>query len=566
MPRSLTTIAASLALVVLGSLAGVAVAVTPASAATDTITSVTVSDPAGGNGALTGDLTVVVDSTTAITALTAHLVTFDSDDPTDYLDPALTETGTPVTLSDGDTESTWSVAAPITTDQLAVDPYQVNLDATFADGSTTTVTDAGVFSFVDELTITATASQTQVSYADQTVTVTGSVTSLAPGATAPAEFANSSITMASSIEPDVTIPTDGSGEFTVTLKPHNQDWVEFEGNINSGASGQSNTITFTAQLATVQVTAALSASTVTYGGKVTATGTVSYEPGTSFVPLPDYTVDIYDTQNPYAPAATATTNSLGTFSVVLPAVNGDTTWTFEVPGDPYLDPASVTKTMAVNLPVGVTFHATLNQYWQLSYGGCVDLTSNVPGDWGVRLGSLVIQYAAAKNGPWHTLTTGYTRGGACGTQGWSFKGTTTTPENYAYYRAYFSGAKSDGGVDPGYTAAASAAVLDWKYADRITGLKVSPTVVNPNGKVTIQGQLQYYYGGWHDFKSQVIYIIFRQKGSSSWYWVVKVKTSSTGHFSATVKDWEGSSTWSAAYDGSSTHLATSPAGVYVRVR
>jgi hypothetical protein len=564
MPRSLTTAGLTLALAVLGGLAGVAVAATSASAATDTITSVTVSDPASSTGALTGDLTVVVDSTTSITALTAHLVTFNSDNPTDYLDPALTETGTPVTLSDGDTESTWSV--PITTAQLALDPYQVNLDVAFADGTTTTVTDAGVFSFVDELTITAAADHTQVSYDDQVVHVTGSVTSLAPGATTPVAFADSSITMASSIEPDVTVPTDANGDFSVTLTPHNQDWVMFEGDINSGANGQSDTITFTGQPDPVNVTVSLSAKTVTYGSKVTATGTVSYEPGTSFVPFPNHTVEIYETQDPYAPVASATTNSSGYFSVVLPAVNGDTTWTFESPGDAYLAPASVTAAMAVNLPVGVTFHATLNQYWQLSFGGCVDLTTNVPGDWGVRLGSLVIQYAAAKNGPWHTLKTGSSRSGSCGTQGWSFKGTTTAPQNYAYYRAYFTGAKSDGGVDPGYTAAASTPVLDWKYADRITGLKVSPTVVNPGGNVTVKGQLQYYYGGWRDFKNQVIYIVFRQKGSSTWYWVVKAKTNASGQFTATVKDWAGSSTWSAAYDGSSTHLSTSPAGVYVRVR
>jgi hypothetical protein len=95
---------------------------------------------------------------------------------------------------------------------------------------------------------------------------------------------------------------------------------------------------------------------------------------------------------------------------------------------------------------------------------------------------------------------------------------------------------------------------------------VSPTVVNLNGKVTVKGQLEYYDGGWHAFKNQVIYIIFRRKGTSTWYWAVKVTTSSSGRFTATVKDFEGSATWDADYEGNSTHLSTSPAGVYVRVR
>ena len=172
-------------------------------------------------------------------------------------------------------------------------------------------------------------------------------------------FANNSITMASSMESDVTLPTDANGDFTVTLTPRGGDWVLFEADINSAANApQPVTINFTAQLDPVKVTAALSAKTATYGAKVTATGTVTYEPGSTFVPFPNRKVEIYDTQNPYAPVTSATTNASGQFSVVLPAVNGDTTWTFDAggaAGDPYLDPASVTAAMAVNLPVGVSF-------------------------------------------------------------------------------------------------------------------------------------------------------------------------------------------------------------------
>ena len=77
--------------------------------------------------------------------------------------------------------------------------------------------------------------------------------------------------------------------------------------------------------------------------------------------------------------------------------------------------------------------------------------------------------------------------------------------------------------------------------------------------------MQYYYSKWRDYANQTIYIIFRQKGSSTWYWIVKAKTNSSGHFSATFKDSVGSATWSAEFEGNSSHLSTAPPGVYVRV-
>ena len=61
--------------------------------------------------------------------------------------------------------------------------------------------------------------------------------------------------------------------------------MSFEANINSGSQGQSPAITFTARMDPVKVTASLSAATVTYGNRVTATGTVTYEPVLPHVPL-----------------------------------------------------------------------------------------------------------------------------------------------------------------------------------------------------------------------------------------------------------------------------------------
>jgi hypothetical protein len=560
MSRSKVSVVLALAVALLGAGSGVAAAGGAASAATDPITIVSAGSPAGS----VGDLTVVADSTVSITAMTADLVPFNSPGQPPALSPVLAETGTASTAS-GQIQSTWSVATPITESQLPLGDYQINVDVTFSDATTTSLADAGVLGFGDQLTFTVSANHTQVSYDNQAVIVSGSVTGLNPdGSTTP--FAGKTITMAGTVGGNASIPTDGNGDFTVTLKPHGGDWVLFEANINSGSQGQSPTITFTARTDPVKVTASLSAATVTYGNRVTATGTVTYEPTSSYVPLPGHIVEIYETQDPHAPVASATTNASGHFSVVLPNVAGDTRWTFDGGGaaaDPYLDQASVSLPMKVNLPIAITgFHASLSQYWQLSYGGCVGFARSIPGSY--VQASLVIQYAPRPSGPWRTLNVETQLSGGCGNQGARFSGTATAPVNYAYYRAYERAVPSDGGTDPGRTAAASAAVLAWKYADRITGLSVSPRSLAAGGNLTVKGQLQYYRSGWHDYGSQLVYIVYRAKGSSTWYWIVKVKANSAGRFSATFRDWT-SATWSAVYEGNSTHLSAGGSSFYVSV-
>ena len=153
----------------------------------------------------------------------------------------------------------------------------------------------------------------------------------------------------------------------------------------------------------------------------------------------------------------------------------------------------------------------------------------------------------------------------CGTGGVKFTGSHAAPGNYAYYRVVYAGAKGA----TSYAASASGAVLAWRYADRITGLKVSPSVVNAGGRLTVKGTLQFYYGEWHNYGGQTIWIDLRPKGRSTWYWMVKVKTNGKGQFSATFKD-PVSATWDAYFDGNNSngvgHLDTVSSSVYVRLK
>ena len=101
----------------------------------------------------------------------------------------------------------------------------------------------------------------------------------------------------------------------------------------------------------------------------------------------------------------------------------------------------------------------------------------------------------------------------------------------------------------------SAAKLAWKYADRFDHVKFAPHTVPAGRKLTVTGKLQTYSGGkWKPLANQIVEIIFRPKGSSGWYWIVKVRTGGSGAFSAKFAD-PATATWSTEYLGDATHLA-----------
>jgi hypothetical protein len=532
-------------------------------AVTDTITAVS-SSP---NSEL-ANLSVKIDSTTSMSALVVHLLNSQN---TDVLDPAVTEG--PETTTDTGFESTWTLSTPTDLANVSALPlgtYTVTVDATDAGGPQPGIA-AGTLKLVDQLTFTIGADHTALDYGQQTATVSGTVTSLAPDGTS-GPYTSQSIKFEGPAAGAVTtISTDGSGNYSKVITPLDGDSAQVAASAST-ATGQSTVVNFTVHRDQEQITASISHTTITYGTQVTAKGTVKYVPvGSSTLgAVANRKVSIYDTQSGSKLVKSANTDSNGNFSVVLPNLNGDTTWRFTVgtASDPYLTQATTTVGMAVNLPVAVTnFKMSLNQFWQLTYSGCVTLTKSVPGNPGIRLGQLQIQHATSPNGPWSKMNIGFTRGGPCGIQGWSFHASNVlTPYNAAYYRAYFTGAKSDGGVHPGYNAAASKAVLAWKYADRITNFSVTPHTVAMNGNITVKGTLQYFFNAkWHAYAGQTIYIIFRQLNSSKWFLMTTVKTNSAGNFSTSFADVVGSATWAAQFNGNSTHLAYGMPGIYIRV-
>jgi len=448
------------------------------------------------------------------------------------------------------------------------------VDVTFADQTTQSGTDVGTLSFLDEPQITLTADHTKVGYDySPTVNLSGTASILAPdGTTTP--YATGPLTLGTSWGASQQLTTDADGNFTAQVSATGSGFVDVGLAATSDQAAGSATVILTQVTDPIRLSAKLSVNPVSYGDWDTVTGTLSYLPfdtGTAYKPLAGQrvSVGIIDTGGEYLTTATGTTNAKGDFSIKVPSAGyGSTPWTVAAgrsvsPNALQFGPAEVNLKMTVKIATKITnFHLKLNQYWGLSFSGCLNLPEKAPVT--VDAAGLVLQYSSGgPNGPWHTLAKNIPADSRCGNDGVWFASTAYAPQNYAYYRTYFPGNNLTG---TDLLGSSSQSVLAWKYADRITGFSVSPHVVANNGALTVKGQLQQYYSyKWHGYAGQTVYIIFRQEGSDTWYWIVKAKTNSAGHFAASFADSVGSATWSAEFDGNATHLATSPPGVYVRV-
>jgi hypothetical protein len=503
---------------------------------------------AGGGGDI---LSVTADSTTPLTSMTVLLLGSASDEVA--LKLPMSESASDAATG----ESTWS-SQPVTTSDLQLGVYNVAVDATDSAGDSVSYQPAGTFAFQDTPSIAQNAASLVISYDNKTPTITGTVTVLSPGATTPQPY-EGQVILSDSVLGDVPLTTSANGGYSYKFT-HPEPGEIFSIEVPATSSVAAATTAgaeFSAQTDPVAISASLSTSTVSYGRTVTASGTVSYEPGDSYVPLAGQVVRIYDKAGAQSPVATKVTGTNGQFTVALPKEAASVHWVVQAGGpavSPYLGAASVTLPMRVNLPTAVSgFGVALSVFGLLSFRGCLAMAAGVPGDVPAARSSVAIQYAAGPNGPWRSLETAATshNSAQCG-NGRAFSGSVSARLNYAYYRASYAGTSVAG---TGYLSAASGRVLAWKYDDRITGFSVSPHTVAKGGKLTVQGQLQYFSGKWRDYAGQSVYIILRPKGSRTWYYIVVAHTDSLGRFSATFTD-PVTAAWSAEFFGNSAHLAT----------
>ena len=319
----------------------------------------------------------------------------------------------------------------------------------------------------------------------------------------------------------------------------------------------------------MRIAATLSAASATYGSRVTLSGRLLYRPDASraYAPFPAQPVAVYSSRTPASPVATLTTGQSGQFRLPLPAEAATTTWTLiagGAVGTPAASTATAKLTEMVRVPVAFSkFSVSLDQYGKVGYSGCLGLRAGIPVAAVAGFSQPKIQYSAGPAGPWHSLASATLTRAPCGNGGEEFSGRVTARLNLAYYRAYFP--RHIAALGTSYLAAASPAVLAWKFADRITSFRASPVTVGERGNLTVEGALQYYHFGWHGYRGQDVLIILRPKGAGTWYWIRRVSTGPDGRFDVTFAD-PLSATWSAEYPGNGTHLATVAAKSWVLVK
>jgi hypothetical protein len=548
----------SATLAVLGALGAIAAGSHAANAATaDTFTVVS----AGATAGNPDQVTVIVDSPSTFAGLTAQFW-----DDSDAYNTTLT-LGSTITdpVDPSQTRTTWTANVPAGASGLALGRYAITLQGTFADSGTYSWADVGSFNFLAESSVTLAAANPDLSFSDPSTTLSGQVTLTNPDGTADPDYPSGlQVILHSGANAIAYAPVASDGTFSYSISPSASESVDAEvvalGVVSSSPPSASVALTVAAP------TLKLNANTVTetYGKPVTVTGTLT----DASTPASGEGIWINTIRSSGGALATGTTTASGSFSVTLPlrAAGG----TLYVGSTNTADSTvSVPLTMKVVHPTTISsFKTTLNQYWGLSVSGCLGFSASDKTERITHTSGLTVEWGSSPTGPWKKLAVinANEADHACGTGGIEFSGSYEAPLNYAYYRVVYAG--TTGATS--YAATNGNAVLAWRYDDRITDYKVSPTTVNAGGKLTISGVLQYWYAGYHNYGGQTIVIYLHPKGGNpTWYWLVKIKTNAKGQFSTTFKD-PVSATWQAVFEGNDSngvgHLSYGSPEVYVRLK
>jgi hypothetical protein len=513
------------------------------------------------------DFSVIVDSPSTLVGLTAHFLTGAG---ADAYDPTLTQFASETDPNDAtQTQTTWTATIPVGASGLALGSYTINLTGTFADSASYTLSGVAPFSFDATSAVTLAATRTHLSYPYTETALSGTVTLTNPDGTADTDYTGLTLSIVRGGQDLEYLSVASDGTFTdPNFAPPASESVVAEVTGNGIESSQSVPVPLTVTSTTPTLKLKVNPVTETYGLSATVIGTLSYPSGATGAPVSGQEIWIGRTAGASgSPLATGKTGAGGGFSIRLPTLRTGTT--LYVGTTPQSNLNAVETPLRVNVvnPTVISgLKASLNQHWTLSVSGCLAFGIGNTTQRFYNTSGLTVQYASATRGPWKNLfAINRNEDASCGTGGVRFTGSHEAPLNYAYYRVVYAG--TTGATS--YAATTSNTVLTWRYYDRITGFKVSPATVNVGGKLTVKGTLQYYYYGWHNYSGQLIWINLRPKGSSTWYWMVKVKTNSKGQFSATFQD-PISATWQAEFQGNNSngvgHLSFGSPEVYVRLK
>jgi hypothetical protein len=500
----------------------VTLAIPAASAQTDTVTIASVT-PSVFPALNPGQISIAVVSDSPLNELNVEVMSGSTME--------LSYTLADFTLAGTNMNGVYKLTSPITMSELPnYGTYTIDVTAGDTGGGSATNDTTPLF-WLTQPTITPGTLQLTFDYQDQSVTFSGTLSLTNPdGSADTANLAGQSLLVSDGSQSQSTTTTTG-GAYSTTLTPTSDDnyFTVSSAATATQAAATSSQIYVTAIEEAVAVTATASAAQLNYGQTLSITGTATYQAsaGSTYVPLPNSTVQLY--AGPYydetGPFMTATTNAAGQYSFSFKD-DGTAQWYVYaggLPGDPQLDyllsQASATMLVNVALPVKINgLRASLSPFAVLTLTGCL-----VPG--GADL-PLRAQYATKKSGPWITLrTVEGTTGTSCGSGsdlGETFQYQVPVKVSSAYYRLSYPGSSD-------WQPAVSAVVHESKDLTKITAFEITPRTVRKDHFVTISGRLWKYARGWHPLANQHVWIFALYKGKY-YYYTYKPKTSLSGRF------------------------------------
>jgi hypothetical protein len=513
-----------------------------------------------------GLLSVQAEAPSPITSLTLQI-----DSPSGLTIPFSDLTLTSGSLQDG----IWTVQAPITTSALSLGTYPVTVDATDSGGDSLQGSSApNSFFFGRYPALTVGANTTTLSYSQQSVTFGGQVTAYSPAGLLE-NVPDQQVSITGSDGGSWSATTDQDGTYSVTVTPNLAGGTgSLAGSFSASVASSPTTmqasspgVELTGDVDPVQVNVALSKSLANFGAKVTLSGTAQYQSDGMWLPFANSAVDISGTDyysGRSVPTIEATTDSTGSFKVVLPA-QPTTTWTANPQPSQYLTPSSSelglpnSATLTVVLPTRTTsLHVAYNPAGRITASGCLGLGSAVASFRDLRLpadADLNLQYSQTASGPWRTL--GPLAGGSAPScrGGTGFSGVASPPSLSGHYRVDFTGQLL-------YQRSVSASQHAATARTRITNFSIKPRAVTGHGRVRVTGRLQQKAGGWKGLGGVLVKIFIKPAGGTTWYWYRKVHPSRSGQFSISFAD-PVSGHWAAGYGGNASHLQTTSRILYV---
>lgn len=465
------------------------------------------------------------------------------------------------------TAGTWTLTSPITQSQLGLGTYTVLVFASDSGGDS--VADvAGTFFFGLLPSVTLFASNTTLSYFQQTVELSGTVTAYYPDGSDQA-MPGQTVTV-SGPAGHWTTTTDASGGYFLSVQP---DVASGLGNLTAAVAGSptmqaavSPAVTLVAQPDPVQVTVALSTSKADFGQPVTLSGTALVQSAGLWIPFADSAVNVSGSRisGQSAPVIRATTDDSGAFSVTLPA-GPTTTWYADPAPDGYLAPSYPAAAsdlpnsapLTVVLPTALT-GVTVNYTpaGQLAVAGCLGLAPAASsfGVAGPAASDLELQYSRTGSGWTNLSDLTAARAGPCGganAAGAAFSDTVKPPALTGYYRVTYAGQPQ---FEPSVTASHHAATVPTRFS----GFSISRA--SGHGRVTASGKLEQKAPGWKGLGGAPVTLYIELKGSGLFLFK-KLHVSASGTFRFTFAD-SARAHWVIGYAGDTAHLASKSRIVY----